>query len=205
MTLLRDLLLLALVACALTMLASAAAWWGEAPRRLRRALRRMLSGRIDAQLICWGRGLAMDLHGRRVAVAWERGGGRVHDLDRLTGMELLVDGHVAARAFRGAEGRALDQIDRQAREVVLRLVFDDAHDPDFQIWLWRAGAAAEPNASSAAIDEARRWIARADAIMRQTTRPETQRPETQRPETQRPAVSAPPPAQGDDGDETDPW
>ncbi len=173
MNLLRDLLLLAIVACAVTLLASAAAWWAEEPRRLRRALRRALGRAADAELICHGAAAGLDLHGWRAAVAWERGGRtRTYDLDQLTGMELLVDGQVAARASRDSERRALDHVARQAQEAVLRLVFDDAHDPDFQIWLWRSddasrSAFADP---SSAIQEGRRWLARGEALMRPSGR-----------------------------------
>ena len=170
MNLLRDLLLLGIVACVVTMLASAAAWWGQEPKRLRRALRRALGGRPDAELICYGRGVALDLHRGLAATAWGRGAATVHDLERLTGMELLVDGQVAARVVRDAERKALDRIVREAQEVVLRLVFDDAHDPDFQIWMWRVEDSAALGSPMAAIDEARRWLARGEAIMRAPNR-----------------------------------
>ncbi len=79
-----------------------------------------------------------------------------------------MDRKVAARAWRGEERKALDQLSDEAREVELRLVFDDARDPDVAILLWseEGGVGPKGGSSGAAMAEARRWLARAEAILR---------------------------------------
>ena len=56
--------------------------------------------------------------------------------------------------------------------VTLRLLFDDARYPDFSLDLWipRDGLRRDAPTPAAAIREARGWLARAEAIMRQTAR-----------------------------------
>ena len=167
---LRDILAFAIAACAVTLAASGWAWWNEESRRLWRALDRALAGRPDASVVSHGRGAALDLGAGLVAVVSD--GGRrllVYELQHFVGAELLVDGRVAARAFRGEDRRALDQVADDAREVALRLIFDDARDPDFEVWLWRGGDVVGRDGSPhLAIQEARRWLARAEAILRRS-------------------------------------
>jgi hypothetical protein len=83
--------------------------------------------------------------------------------------------------------------------VALRLIFDDARYPDFEIALWMPGDEAKRNAPSPAeaIQEANRWIARVEAILRRASPPRPPTPPTQAapppmPQTAQPI--APPPA-----------
>jgi len=57
--------------------------------------------------------------------------------------------------------------------VTLRLVFDDAAHPDFDLDLWLAEDALhrDARAPSVAIQEARGWLARAEAILRRPASP----------------------------------
>jgi hypothetical protein len=89
-------------------------------------------------------------------------------MHRLVGAELIVDGEVAARAVRDEPRRALDRISNEARRVTLRLIFDDAVHPDFELDLWLPEDALRRDARppAAAIQEARGWLARAEAILR---------------------------------------
>lgn len=171
-SLFRDILLFLIAASALTAAASGVAWWLEEGRRLRRALLRALGTSSAAVVVSHGCGAAFDLEGGRAAVATQ--GGRrvgVHDLADLVGAEMTVDRKVTARAWRGEGRRALDELNDEAREVELRLVFDDARDPDVAILLWREDDRAGPKggSSGAAVAEARRWLARTEAILRRPT------------------------------------
>jgi hypothetical protein len=171
-SLFRDILLFLIAASALTALASGAAWWLAEGRRLRRALLRALEARSPAVVVSHGRGAAFDLEGGRAAVATHRGRRvRVHDLADLVGAEMTVDRKVVARAWRGEGRKALDELNDEATEVELRLVFDDARDPDVAILLWGEGRRAGPTggSSAAAVAEARRWLARTEAILRRAT------------------------------------
>ena len=60
-----------------------------------------------------------------------------------------------------------------AARVTLRLIFDDPHHPDFDLDLWLAGDEARRRASSPAeaMQEANRWLARAEAILRRPVSP----------------------------------
>ncbi|MDP3660800.1 hypothetical protein [Phenylobacterium sp.] len=168
----RLLLLLLLAGAALTALGAAAVWWMEEERRLRRAMRRVLSGEADAVVIAHGRGRAAGFNftSGSVAVAWDAGAWcLVYRIDELVGAELIVDGLVTARAFRDEPRRALDEIAGMANEVVLRLVFDDVRHPDFELELWNDDGVARkggPATAAKAVQEANRWLARAEAILR---------------------------------------
>lgn len=80
---------------------------------------------------------------------------------------------VVARAYRGEPRRALDQTLEHAARVTLRLIFDDPHHPDFDLDLWLAGDEARRRAISPgdAMQEANRWLARAEAILRRPIAP----------------------------------
>jgi len=102
-------------------------------------------------------------------VMWQGGAqALLYPLTALVGAELIVDGAVAARVYRGEPRKVLDQIAGGARQVTLRLVFDNPRDPEFEIDLWlpedEARRDARPPAD--AIREGRTWLARADAILR---------------------------------------
>lgn len=186
-------LLLLLVLCggAVTLLGSAAIWWMEEDRRIQRALRKVLRGELDAVVVARGRGrgAGFSFASNLAGVAWDAGAWcLVYRIDELVGVEVIVDGEVAARAYRGEPRRALDRVAGEASRVTLRLIFDDPANPDFELDLWLAGdeLRRKPSTPAQAIQEANRWLARAEAILRRPLPPRAP-PE--------PAVNlAPPPA-----------
>lgn len=167
----RLLTLLLLAGAALTALGGAALWWMEETRRLHRALRKVLEGEVEAVIVAAGRGRAAGFNfgSGQMAVAWDGGSWcLIYRIDELVGAELIVDGQIMARAFRDEPRRALDEIASQADQVLLRLVFDDARHPDFELELWRADQPARrgPESATKAVQAANRWLARAEAILR---------------------------------------
>lgn len=183
----RLFLLLGLAGTAVTFLGSLALWFLDEPRRIRRALRRVLRSEPEAMVLAQGRGrgAGFSFQTGLAAVAWDRGAWcLIYRIDELIGAELVVDGQVAARVYRGEPRRALDQMVSSADQVTLRLLFDDPRNPDFDLDLWLHGDEARRDdwSPQAAIQEANRWLARADAILR---RPPPPKPA--------PVVSAPPP------------
>lgn len=184
----RLFLLLGLAGTAVTFLGSLALWFLDEPRRIRRALRRVLRSEPEAMVLAKGRGrgAGFSFQTGLAAVAWDRGDWcLIYRIDELIGAELVVDGQVAARVYRGETRRALDQMVSCADQVTLRLLFDDPRNPDFDLDLWLRGDEARRDdwSPQAAIQEANRWLARADAILR---RPPAPKPA--------PVVSAPPPS-----------
>lgn len=197
----RLLLLLGLAGTAVTFLGSLALWFLDEPRRIRRALRRVLRSEPEAMVLAKGRGrgAGFSFQTGLAAVAWDRGDWcLIYRIDELIGAELVIDGQVAARVYRGEPRRALDQMVSCADQVTLRLLFDDPRNPDFDLDLWLRGDEARRDdwSPQSAIQEANRWLARADAILR---RPPAPRPA--------PVVSAPPPSppRQESGDEDPPW
>ena len=169
--LLRFLLLIVLGGAAVTVLAAGFAWWSDEARRLTRYCRRALDGAPDAILVAKARraAIAFRLENERLVVMADSGArARLYPLEALMGGELLVDGQVAARTYRGETRRALDRTQADADEVTLRLLFDDPREPDFDLDLWPPldGRHRDAPSPSAAIDEGRRWLARAEAILR---------------------------------------
>jgi hypothetical protein len=167
----RLILMLALAGSAVTLAGSAAAWWLDEERRLYRIMRKVLGGQPDAAIVARGRNAAaaFRLDAERILVMW-RGGSKalLYPLSALEGAELIVDDRVMARAFKGETRRALDHIENTAGKVTLRLIFDNPRDPDFDLDLWLAEDQLRRNSGSPgqAIQEARSWIARAEAILR---------------------------------------
>ena len=172
----RLFLLLALAGVVVTLLGSAAAWLMDEERRIRRALKRVLKGSAEAVVIARGRGRGAGFNTSTglMAVAGDAGAWLViYRLDELMGAEVIVDGQVVARAYRGEPRRALDQTVEHAARVTLRLIFDDPHHPDFDVDLWLAGDETRRRANSPgdAMQEANRWLARAEAILRRPIAP----------------------------------
>ena len=172
----RLFLLLALAGVVVTLLGSAAAWLMDEERRIRRALKRVLKGPAEAVIIARGRGRGAGFNTSTglMGVAWDAGAWLlIYRLDELMGAEVIVDGQVVARAYRGEPRRALDQTLEHAARVTLRLIFDDPHHPDFDVDLWLAGDETRRRANSPgdAMQEANRWLARAEAILRRPIAP----------------------------------
>ncbi|HTI66080.1 MAG TPA: hypothetical protein VL460_00890 [Caulobacteraceae bacterium] len=166
----QALMLLLVAGGAITAAATAAVWWMESARRVGRTLRRLLDGPPDAIVTGPGRGqgagVRFDTH--KIAVVRDvRDPGLVFGLEELMGAELIFDGHVVARAFRGEPRKPLDRIDPEVGRVVLRLVFDDVRDPDFDLELWSEGDAPRQGWNGpAAVQSARKFFARVEALVR---------------------------------------
>lgn len=195
----RLFLLLVLAGALVTLLGSAAIWLFDEERRIRRALKRVLKGPAEAVIMTRGRGrgAGFNFSTGLMAVAWDAGRWLlVYRLDELMGAELIVDGQVLARAYRGEPRRALDQSVEHAARVTLRLMFDDPHYPDFDLDLWLAGDEARRRASSPAeaVQEANHWLARAEVVLRRPIAPRPDRP-----------GSPPREPQGDDDEEAAPF
>ncbi len=183
----RMLLLLGLAGTVVTFLGSFGIWWMDEDRRIRRALRRVLKAEPDSFVIAKGRGrgAGFSFDSGLAAVAWDRGAWcLVYRIDELMGAELLIDGRVVARAFRSEPRRALDQVVGSAGQVTLRLIFDDPRNPDFELDLWLSGDELRRESSSpaAAIQEANRWLARTEAVLRRPAAQPVAAPVVARPE-----------------------
>ena len=172
----RLLVLVTLSASAVTFVGSAAIWFMDEERRIRRALRHVLKGAPETVIVAKGRGrgAGFNFSTNQAAVAWDSGAWcLVYRIDELMGAELSVDGQVIGRVFRGEQRRAIDQIVQQAVQVTLKLIFDDPRHPDFELDLWLDGdqARRETRSPADAIQEANRWLLRADAIVRRPLAP----------------------------------
>jgi hypothetical protein len=201
----RLILLLVLAGGGLTALGGGAIWYMEEGRRVRRALRRVLGAEPEGLLLApgTGRGTAFAFAGGQIAVAWDNGAWcLVYPLDELVGAELTADGEVVGRVHRGESRRALDRAPRDANQITLRILFDDPAHPDFELELWdaeaprREGAAATP---AGAVQEANRWLARAEAILRRQGGQPPAPPAAVRADPRR----APPPAEDQDDRDDD--
>ena len=167
----RLLLMLALAGTAVTFAGSFAIWFFDEDRRIGRALKRVLKGEPEAVLVARGRGRGVGVNFATglAAVAWDAGAWcLVYRIDELMGAELIIDDQVVARAHRDEPRRALDQRVSHAARVTLRLIFDDPQHPDFELDLWLTGDETRRVSAfpGAAVLEANRWLARAEAILR---------------------------------------
>lgn len=192
----RFLLFVAIAGTAVTFMGSLAIWYGDEDRRIRRALRHVLKSEPEGVVVARGRGrgAGFSFSTNLLAVAWDRGGWcLVYRLDELMGAELLVDNQVMGRVFRGEGRRAIDHVAPQADTVTLRLIFDDPRHPDFALELWAPGDDQRRESRSPAelVQEANRWLARCEAIVR---RPLPPRPERAAPVAPPPPPPAPPAA-----------
>lgn len=172
----RLLLLVTLSASAVTFVGSAAIWFMDEERRIRRALRHVLKGPPETVIVAKGRGrgAGFNFTTNQAAVAWDSGAWcLIYRIDELMGAELSVDGQVIGRVFRGEPRRAIDQIVQQAAQVTLKLIFDDPRHPDFELDLWLESDQQhrESRSPANAIQEANRWLLRADAIVRRPLAP----------------------------------
>lgn len=172
----RLLMMLALAGTAVTFVGSLALWWLNDERRIRRALRHVLKSDPEAMLVARGRGrgAGFSFASGAMAVAWDRGAWcLLYRIDEVTGAELIIDGQVVAKVFRGEQRQALEQQVSSADQVTLRLIFDDPRNPDFELDLWLRGDEDRRDDWSprAAIQVANRWLARVEAIVRRPARP----------------------------------
>jgi hypothetical protein len=191
----RLLLLVTLSASAVTFVGSAAIWFMDEERRIRRALRHVLKGAPETVIVAKGRGrgAGFNFTTNQAAVAWDSGAWcLIYRIDELMGAELSVDGQVIGRVFRGEPRRAIDQIVQQAAQVTLKLIFDDPRHPDFELELWQEGdqQRRESRSPADAIQEANRWLLRADAIVR---RPLAPKAKAAPPPSSEPAIQSRPP------------
>lgn len=167
----RLVLMVTIAGVLLTLAGGGVAWWNEETRRLRRGLRRVLEADPHVLLIAQGRGRAVgfDFASDRLAVAWDGGGWcLVYRIAELVGAELIVDGQVLARVYRGEPRRPLDAVAGAEKQVRLRLVFDVPAHPDFDLDLWLPADDARRHTLSAseAVREANRWLARTESLLR---------------------------------------
>lgn len=208
----RLLLFVAIAGSAVTFLGSLAIWYGDEDRRIRRALRNVLKSEPEGVVVARGRGrgAGFSFSTNLLAVAWDRGAWcLIYRLDELVGAELLVDGQVMGRVFRGEGRRAIDHVAPQAQTVTLRLIFDDPRNPDFTLDLWAPGDETRRESKSPAelMQEANRWLARCEAIVRRPLPPRPAREATETVVAAPPRQAAPPlPVEADedlDKDETE--
>lgn len=167
----RLLVMIALAGVGLTLLGGAAVWWSEESRQIRRGLKHVLGGKPEAMLTARGRGrgAGFNFATGRLAVAWDAGAWcLVYRLDEVVGAELIIDGQVAGRVYRGEARRAVDLFGGAEKLVRLRLIFDDPAHPDFDMDLWAEGDEARRKTVSAAeaVQEANRWLARVESILK---------------------------------------
>lgn len=171
----RLLTLLVLVGGALSLLGGVIAWRLDEVRRIRRSLTLVLGADPQPLLTARGRdaGIGFNLAAGKLAVTWDRGVWcLVYGLDELMGVELIIDRQVAARASRSESRRPLDQLVVPEERVRLRFVFDDPAHADFEIDLWRPeddDLRGRLDAETA-LQEANRWMARIEAILRRGSR-----------------------------------
>jgi len=183
----RLLISLALAGAALTLLGGGVIWSMDETRRIRRSLTRVLGEAPHAMVVARGRGrgVGFNFTSNQMAVAWDAGAWcLIYRLEELVGAELAVDGQVLARVYRGESRRALDLMRGADTQVRLRLVFDEPRNPDFILDLWLPEDETRKGAMNAAeaIQEANRWIARVESLLR---RPVPRRPT--------PVAATPPP------------
>lgn len=202
----RLLVLVTLSASAVTFAGSAAIWFMDEDRRIRRALRHVLRGAPETVIVARGRGrgAGFNFTSNQAAVAWDSGAWcLIYRIDELMGAELSVDGQVIGRVHRGEPRRAIDQVVQQAAQVNLKLIFDDPRHPDFELELWQDGdqQRRESRSPADAIQEANRWLLRADAIVRRPLAPKAAQTAVQtrtpapEPEVARPSTARPAPAE----------
>lgn len=183
---LRLVVLLVIAALVLTAAGAMVARWLDPGRRLTRYLRLALQAEPEAAMLDRGGGKAMALNfdTGKIAVLWDRGRkGYVYKLEQLMGAEMIVDNIVLARCFRDRPVMPLDEIPMSAHRGVMRLVFDNPRDPEYELEIWPAmnGRGHEYPSPMDAVQEGRRWLTRLESLLRRPpprtlTRPEPPAP-----------------------------
>lgn len=172
--LLRLMLLLILAGAGLTALGGAAIWFLNEERRITRSLKHVLEAAPEALVFAHGRGAGFAFSRGTLAVTWDLGAWcLVYKVSDLVGAEVMVDGEVVGRTHQGEPRRAIDKPMTGADQIVLRLLFDDPAYPDFDITLWTADAEPRKGLTSPALagQEANRWLARTESILRRQGAP----------------------------------
>lgn len=167
----RLVLLLVIAALALTALGAVIARALDPARRLQRYLRQALGAPPEAVMMDRGGGKAMGLNidAGKIAVLWDKGRkGFVYRLEQLTGAEMMVDHIVIARCFRDLPPMPLDEIPLSAHRGVMRLVFDNPRDPEYELELWPAmnGRGHEYYSPADAVQAGRTWLTRLESLLR---------------------------------------
>jgi hypothetical protein len=201
--LVRLLVLLGLAGLGLTVAGAVALWHMDEGRRIRRGLKVILGGELHGYLVARGRGrgLGFNFSRNQLAVAWDHGAwGLVYRIDELRGAEVIADGMVAGRVFRGETRRALDSLGGAEERVTLRLVFDDVAHPEFLLDLWLAADESRRDAWTAAdaLEEANRWLARLEALFRRPGAPVAPPAAAPQPQPAPVVAASSPPATDDD-------
>ena len=166
---LRVVLLVALAAALLTTVALALSWWMEPPRRLHRALQKAMGATPEVETVSPGEGkaCALNFDEEHVVVLWANGAhGLAYGFDEVDGGEIIVDGHVVARVRRGEVRKSLDVLAPDAEQVVLRLMFADARNPEFELALWDATLAGQVGSPGEALRLGRRWLSHLEALLK---------------------------------------
>ena len=168
---LRLVLLLVIAGLALTLVGALTARWLDETRRLTRYLRMALQATPEAVMMDRGGGKAMGLNieAGKIAVLWDKGRkGLVYKLDQLVGAEMMVDNIVLARCFRDRPPMPLDEIPMAAHRGVMRVVFDNPRDPEYELEIWPAmnGRAHEHRSPADAVQAGRKWLTRLESILR---------------------------------------
>lgn len=155
-------------ALAVTGLGGAVRWLSTPERVARRGLRSGLGGRPDLVLTAAdGASAALRMETGRIAVRRSRRhAAEAFDQDDLVGAELVADGQVVARCWRGEPRRALDRTPETPTRLDLRLAFAQAVAAEVVLTAWNVDADRPETERAAAIEAARRWFAQMDAMVR---------------------------------------
>jgi hypothetical protein len=167
----RLILLLVIAGVVLTAVGALVARWLDPQRRLMRYLRQALQAAPEGVMMArgMGRAIAFNLEAGKIALLWNKGAkGYVYKLDQLMGGEMMVDNAVLVRAYRNEPRLPLDEIPMGAHRAVLRLVFDNPRDPEYELELWPAynGRGHEYQSPADAIQAGRRWLSGLESILR---------------------------------------
>jgi hypothetical protein len=168
---LRLVLLLVIAALALTAVGALLARSLDPARRLNRYLRMALAAEPEGVMMDrgGGRAMAFNLDAGKIAVLWDKGRkGLVYNIDQLIGAEMMVDNIVLARCFRDRPVMPLDEIPMSAHRGVMRVVFDNPRDPEYELEIWPAmnGRSHEHRSPADAVQAGRKWLARLESILR---------------------------------------
>jgi hypothetical protein len=168
---LRLVLLLVIAGLVLTAVGALTARWLDPARRLVRYLRMALQALPEGVMLDRGAGKAMafNFDAGKIAVLWDKGRkGYVYKLDQLVGAEMMVDNIVMARCFRDLPVMPLDEIPLSAHRGVMRVVFDNPRDPEYELDIWPAmnSRGHEYPSPADAVQAGRKWLTRLESLLR---------------------------------------